>query len=253
MIKKEKPLIVANWKANPETLKLAKAILSGIKSVARKYKNVEVVVCPPVVYLQSLKTSVRPLGFGAQDIFTERGGAYTGEVGFEALLDTKIRYAIVGHSERRAIGESNASINKKIKIALGNNLKPILCVGESKRDESLEYLQTLKEQIKEALFEVSKNNIKNIIIAYEPVWAIGKSAKREASPKEIEEIVIFIKRVVSDMYAMKSLPPLKILYGGSVSGANANLILKEGGVDGLLVGRASLTMKTFAEIIQNIQ
>ncbi len=249
-MKTEKKLIIANWKANPDSLKMAKDILNQTKKIASKYKNVEVVVCPPVIFLESLKSAARPAVLGSQDIFTESSGAFTGSVGFTALLETKIRYAIIGHSERRATGEDNNLVNKKLKVALANKITPILCIGESKRDANLEYLGFLKNQIIEALKEIPKSQVINIVIAYEPIWAIGAKAKRSAKPSEIEEIVIFIKRVIGDIYKTKSVPPMKILYGASVDNKDAQGILEESGIDGLLVGRASLMPKIFAEIIR---
>lgn len=249
-MKSDKKLVVANWKANPDTLKLAKENLNSTKKFAAKYKNVETVVCPPTIFLESLKSSAKPVILGSQDFFPEASGAHTGSTGYAALLETKIKYAIIGHSERRAMGEDNIFINKKVKAALATGVKPILCVGESKRDPNLEYLGLLKLQLSEAFKEVPKSRVKDVVVAYEPVWAIGDGAKRDAKPTEIEEIIIFIKRVIGDIYKTSSVPPVKIIYGGSVSTNNAEDILKISGADGFLVGRASLTPKVFGEIIR---
>lgn len=249
-MKSDKKLVVANWKANPDTLKLAKANLIETKKFAKKFKNVEVVVCPPTIFLESLKGSTKPVSLGAQDIFVEPRGAFTGSTGYAALIETKISHVIIGHSERRAMGEDDALINKKLKVALLNKLTPILCVGESKRDGNLEYLGFLKGQLTEAFKDIPKSQVRNIVLAYEPVWAIGAKAKRSAKPSEIEEIVIFIKRVVGDIYKTASVPPIKVIYGGSVTEKDVQYIFEESGVDGLLVGRASLTPKIFGEIIR---
>ncbi len=249
-MKSDKKLIVANWKANPDTLKLAKSYLNETKKFAKKFKNVEVVVCPPVIFLESLKASSKPAILGSQDFFPEPNGAHTGSTGYSALLETKIKYAIIGHSERRAMGEDNIFINKKVKTALAVGVRPILCIGEAKRDPNLEYLGLLKLQLTEGFKDVPKSRVKDVIVAYEPVWAIGENAKRDAKPSEVEEIVILIKRIVGDIYKTSSVPPVKIIYGGSVSTNNAEDILKTSGVDGFLVGRASLTPKLFGEIIK---
>ncbi len=249
-MKSDKKLVVANWKANPDTLKLAKANLIETKKFAKKFKNVEVVVCPPTIFLESLKGSTKPVSLGAQDIFVEPRGAFTGSTGYAALIETKISHVIIGHSERRAMGEDDALINKKLKVALLNKLTPILCVGESKRDGNLEYLGFLKGQLTEAFKDIPKSQVRNIVLAYEPVWAIGAKAKRSAKPSEIEEIVIFIKRVIGDIYKTESVPPVKILYGASVDEKDTQDIIEGSGVDGLLVGRASLTPKIFGEIIR---
>lgn len=249
-MKSDKKLVVANWKANPDTLKMAKENLNATKKFASKFKNVEVVVCPPTIFLESLKGSTKPVSLGAQDIFVEPRGAFTGSTGYAALIETKISHVIIGHSERRAMGEDDALINKKLKVALLNKLTPILCVGESKRDANLEYLGFLKGQLTEAFKDIPKSQVRNIVLAYEPIWAIGANAKRNAKPSEIEEIVIFIKRVVGDIYKTASVPPVKILYGASVDEKDTQDIIEGSGVDGLLVGRASLTPKIFGEIIR---
>lgn len=251
MKSKKKNLVVANWKANPDSLRLAKDIFSQIKKQAVKNHNVETVMCPPVIYLESLKSLVSGNSFvlGAQDFFYEPSGSFTGYVGFEAMLDTKIKYAIIGHSERRGLGENNETINKKILAALSNSITPILCVGEIRRDANLEYLNFIKQQIVDGFYKVPKSKVQSVVIAYEPVWAIGKEAKRDVHPREVEEISIFIKRVIGDLYKTKSVPPIKIIYGGSVTPNNAEHLLEKGAIDGLLVGRASLNPKSFSEIL----
>lgn len=248
-MKKEKFLLVANWKANPDTLRLAKANLIAIKKIASKNKNSEIVICPPVIFLESLKTLAKPIALGSQDIFTEPSGAFTGEIGYEALRETKIKYVIIGHSERRQLGENDIDVSRKIRIALSLGITPILCVGEKERDTNLEYLSFIKSQLQMAFKDVPKSSVYKMILAYEPVWAIGSLAKRDAKPTEIEEAVIFIKRVIGDIYNTKSVPPLKIIYGGSVNQNNAADIISVAKVDGFLVGRASLTPKVFGEII----
>ncbi len=245
---KNKILVVANWKANPESLKLAKGIFSGIKKSATKFRGVETVVCPPVIYLESLKNN--SLTLGAQDFFWERGGAFTGFVGYESLLETKIKYAIIGHSERRALGEDNKTISRKLTAALASHITPILCIGEIVRDANLKYLDFIKEQLIEAFYKIPKTKVKDVVIAYEPVWAIGKNAVRDARPREVEEISILTKRIVGDLYKTKSVPPIKILYGGSVTPGNASELLEKGAIDGFLVGGASLDPKKFGEILE---
>lgn len=252
MIKKEKFLIIGNWKANPDSLRLAKSILTGIKKASLKSKNVETVICPPVIYLESLKSLAKPVLLGSQDFFYEPNGAFTGMVGYESLVDTKIRFALVGHSEIRSRGETDETINKKVKAVLSNSITPILCVGETERSSNMNYLSVIRNQLQENLKDIPKSKIANIIVAYEPVWAIGAGASRSATPEEINEIVIFIKRVIGDMYKTNAVPPVRIIYGASVDPLNAGRIIKEGGVDGLLVGRASLTPKVFSAIVSAV-
>jgi hypothetical protein len=150
------------------------------------------------------------------------------------------------------IDQKDETINKKVKAALASGVKVILCVGEENREAGFSYLPIIKNELVEALAGVSKQNIKNLVIAYEPVWAIGKKATREATPKEIEEVVIFIKRVIGDLYDTKTIPPIKILYGGSVNPENASLIMDGSGVDGLLIGRASVSPKIYKSIIESL-
>lgn len=249
---KKKMLIVSNWKANPDSLKMAKNLFSETKKVSKKLKNSEIVVCPPEIFLESLKSARGHIVIGSQDFFYESSGAFTGFVGGAALVSTGIKYSIVGHSEKRALGDTDEIVNKKIKSAVSFGIKPILCVGEDKREAGFSYLPFIKSEIVEALKGVPKNKIKDIVIAYEPIWAVGKNATREATPKEVEEVVIFIKRILSDLYDTKGLPPVKILYGGSVSSKNASLFIEGSGIDGLLLGRSSLSPKTYKEIIESL-
>lgn len=256
-IKKEKCLIVANWKMNPVSSKLAKQNFSSIKKVANKMRNVETVVCPPFVYLESLKSTGHRCVIGSQDLFFQPEGSYTGEISFLQLKNMGIKYSIIGHSERRnpthGEGETDELINLKIRASLKGMITPIVCVGEKTRDEKGDYLSFLKTQIEKAFADLPKNSIKDVVVAYEPIWAIGKDAKRDATPKEVFEISIFIKKVISDIYNTKSVPPTKILYGGSVNEKNIVDFYKESGIDGFLIGRASLDPKKFAEILKRVE
>jgi len=249
---KNKKLIVGNWKMNPTTLEKAKGILSAIDKKVKKegFSRVQAVICPPAIFLGSL--SPKKVFLGAQDVFYEASGAHTGEISPAMLADFDIGFAIIGHSERRAQGETDAIVAQKVKSALSFGITPILCVGESSRDEKGKYLHFLKEEIKMSLSAVSKNAISKIVIAYEPIWAIGKDAVREATPEESEEMAIFIKKVLSDIVG-GAHKDVRILYGGSVTAQNAEHFLSKGGVDGLLVGRESLNPKNFLEILRTAQ
>lgn len=252
MNSKNKFLVVGNWKANPDTAKDAKQLFAGIKKQAGKMKNIETVICPSYLHLPILKPMAGNLALGAQDFFYEANGSFTGSVGYEALLDQKIKYAIIGHSERRAMGETDEIVGKKLLSAVSNSIRPILCVGEKSRDTDLAYLNIIKTQLVEAFSKVPKSKVQNVLVAYEPIWAIGKNATRDARPPEIKEVVIFIKRVIGDIYKTKSVPPIKILYGGSVDAKNAGYLMEDSGIDGFLVGRASLDAKTFGLLLGNI-
>ncbi|PCI20891.1 triose-phosphate isomerase [Candidatus Wolfebacteria bacterium] len=251
MIDSNKKLIVGNWKMNPESAREAKQIFSAIKKTGSKLRNVQTVVCPPSLYIDTLQQLVggHRVVVGAQNMFWEEKGPFTGEISPLMLSKNNVSYVILGHSERRALGETNEIVNKKVKAVFKHNITPILCVGETVRDENSLYLNFVKEELKESLAGIPKSAIKKVVIAYEPIWAIGKDATRGANPEESLEMILFIKKTLSDLYGASAIEGMMMLYGGSVSPANAKMFLREGGVDGLLVGRASLDGKTFSDIL----
>ena len=245
-----KKIIIGNWKMNPSSPKEAEKLFRDIIKSIPALKKTEVVACAPFLYLEKLKKISKNVSIGAQDSFGLDVGAFTGEISPEMLYDIGARYVILGHSERRALGETNEMINKKIKGALSVGLIPILCVGEKSRDGNHEYFNFVKTQIEESLIGLSKNSIQKVLIAYEPVWAISTTPnQQDATPKDCEEMIIFIKKVLNDKFGLKLELP-KVLYGGSVSDKDAAGFLAEGGADGLLVGRNSLNSKKFISIIK---
>jgi triosephosphate isomerase len=247
-----KKIIVANWKMNPLSLKEARVIFDKTLQLAKNSRNLELVICPPAPFLiigEKLKS--KNVFLGAQDVSQELVGPYTGEISPKMLSNLGVQCVILGHSERRALGESNVIINKKILTTLKTKLKIILCLGENSRDDNGFYLAFIKNQLVECLASVPKNQIKNIIIAYEPVWAIGEKAVHEASQEEFIEIQIFIKKIVADLYDLKTATSLKIIYGGSVYPSNTKNFI-EAKVNGLLIGRNSLKLEKLMEIIKNI-
>lgn len=243
-------IVVANWKENPQSQKEAEILFNQIAKEANKVKNTQIIVCPPFPFLNIFKKlKIKKIFLGSQNVSSFAEGSHTGEVSPKMLKDMGVSYSIIGHSERRAIGENNNTINEKILNLLKHKITPILCVGEINRDKDGFYLSFIAEQIKDCLNGVSKAQIKNIIIAYEPVWAIGKNATREATTEEFVEIKIFIKKVISDIYDAKTAHGVSILYGGSVNPLNAQSFIGNGGADGLLVGRDSLNIKKFGAIL----
>ena len=247
-MKKMKKLVVGNWKMNPITLDEAKNIANAVKRVSKNIKKSQVVICPPFVYLSPLSNiSKGSLFLGAQDAFYETVGPFTGEVSSSQLSQFKTSFVILGHSERRAYGETNETINKKVKAVVGDGMTAILCVGEKIRDPHGDYLNLVKSQIIEGLKEISKKNLFRIVIAYEPVWAVG--AKEAMSPEEIHGMSIFIKKVLRDMYGVYG-DDVRILYGGDVTVYNIEAIMRDGFVHGVLIGRESLKIKNFVEIIK---
>lgn len=247
-----KKIIIANWKMNPGTLKEAEFLFKKIIQKV-KIKKSELVFCPPILYLSKLRTLSRKVFWGAQNIFWEESGPFTGEISTSMIYDLGVRYVILGHSERRNLGEDNFLINKKIKASLIAGLVPILCIGEQVRDSEHEYLNFLKTQLLESLNNISKNSISKLIIAYEPIWAIGKNALREAKSEEFREIKIFIRKVLSDKFGVEIVENIKIIYGGSVNFKNVEDFLINGEADGFLVGRDSLQADKFLKIIQSVE
>jgi len=247
-------IVIANWKMNPQTKKEAEQLFKAFLSKDQKLNKNKVIICPSLPHLFiSQKLKNKKVLLGAQNVSTENEGAYTGEVSPKMLKDMGVNYVIVGHSERRKIGEDDETINKKILNLLKYKMIPILCVGEKKRDHDGFYLSYVREQIKSCLFGVSSSNIKNIIIAYEPIWAISSNKGTEATVSEFTEMKIFIKKTLSDLYNEKTAHNILIIYGGSVNSINAKPFLEEGGADGLLVGRDSLNIKKFFSILETIK
>lgn len=237
---------------NPATLKEAKSLFLQIKKETIKYKNVTAVISAPFVYLPELaKLSSAGFALASQNMSAEKEGAFTGEVSARMLIGCKVKYSILGHSERRALGETNEFINKKIKLALQEGITPILCIGEVERDQGMWHLGIIKTQIEECFAGVSKASINKIIVAYEPVWALSTTKnRRDATPEDSSEMIIYIKKVLSDMFDAKSVDGVRVLYGGSVNDTNAGAFLTIGKADGLLPGKASLTPKIFTNILK---
>ena len=252
-------IIIGNWKMNPVSLEEAESLFVDILKSVSTIRKTEIVVCAPFLYLESLKklslkysrrSETKKISLGAQNIFWKKNGAYTGEVSVDMLRDLGVKYVIVGHSERRAMGENNSDINKKIKISLKTGLFPVLCVGERERNDNHEYFNFIKTQLAGCLEGISKNFISKIIIAYEPIWAISSTVGRKnATPTDSREMVIYIRKILYDKFGKDSVR-MKIIYGGSVNEKDAIDFLQNGGVDGLLPGRASLNSKKFSKIIE---
>jgi len=241
-------LIVANWKLNPQSL-------SGAVKLARQSDFFNVVVAAPFVFLSGISKVLKKAKLGAQDVFWANpaidGSAYTGEISLSMLKNLQVRYVIIGHSERRRyLNESDRLINKKVLASLKSGFKIILCIGEdwSKRKMGIAYAKKfIKNQLLKDIAGLEKQrNIKsdNLIVAYEPVWAIGTG--RSDKPKETEEIAIFIKKLLYSKFKLKNV---KVLYGGSINFKNAKSFFSLKEIDGVLVGGASLRPGEFKKII----
>lgn len=243
-----KLLIVANWKCHPVTEKEAKNLFNLTQQEIKKIKGAEVVICPPFVYLSQMKPS--SLVLGAQDCFWEKKGAYTSGISPLMIKNLGCQYVILGHSERRKyFKDSNRIINKKLRVALKEKLKPILCVGETKDQKDKGKTQkVIRDQIERGLKKVSKNQIKNVAIGYEPRWAIGSG--EPCSPEEVRVVDLLIRKIISKLYNRNISNKLRILYGGSVNSQSAQTYIQEAKVQGLLVGSASLKPKEFVKIVK---
>jgi len=250
-MQKRKKLIIGNWKMNPGTHTEASFLFKGISKKAGKFKNVNIVVCPPFVFLDKLSQGYTgdSIKFGGQDLYHETKGAHTGEVSASQLYSVGADYVIIGHSERRAMGETNEAVQNKIKTALLHKLTPVVCIGESERDNHGRYLTFLREQITTALKGIKIGDVQKIAIAYEPIWAIGKTGRDAITPKKLHETTLFIRRVLVETYTKKIGMNMKILYGGSVKPNNAKELLREGNVIGFLIGGASLDAESFTSIL----
>ncbi len=248
-----KPLIIANWKMNPATYEEAEGLVSNLLSAITKNKKTKVVLCPPFVWLNDLSRKYKKsISFGAQDVFWADEGAFTGEISAPMLKSSGVDYVIIGHSERKIyLGETDAMFSQKLKAALGVGLTPILCVGERERGEDDEIPSVVAEQLKKALEGVNKNQLKKVVIAYEPVWAISTTpGSKPDTPDNAFRASIFIRKVLADFYGRKAAGEIKIIYGGSVNSGNIAAFIKEGKMEGVLVGGASLDSAEFIGIVE---
>jgi triosephosphate isomerase len=248
-----KPFVAGNWKMNTDSrssVELAKAVVAGSVGVARD--KVTVAVIPPFVYLPAVVKAVSSSGVavGAQDVYFEAKGAFTGEISPGMLKDAGCTYVLCGHSERRhVLGESDEMVGKKTTAAIGGGLLPILCVGEllEERDAG-QTEQVVARHLKTGLAGLSADKMGAVTIAYEPVWAIGTG--RTATPQQAQEVHAFIRQLLGEMYNANVARETRVLYGGSVKGDNAKELMAQADVDGLLVGGASLKADEFVWIIQ---
>jgi triosephosphate isomerase len=249
-----KKLIIGNWKMYPKTIKEARIKFTAIKNKAAALREVQTVVCPPFSFMGDLVklATGRRCVLGAQNVWFEDEGAYTGEVSPAMLASLHVSYVIIGHSERRLLGDTNELVNKKTLAAVKAGLVAVVCVGERTRDEDGAYMRLISEQVFSALKGIAKKDLARIVIAYEPVWAIGKQALRAASPDDALEISILIRKTLAGLYGQESFS-IPILYGGSVNARNTGEFLSKSQVQGLLVGRASMDPVAFGEILQSAE
>jgi len=252
-MEKERKLIIAgNWKMN-KTVAEALDLVRGLKLELAGVKEVDLVVCPPFTALCEVSKIILDsnLRLGAQNMNEHPHGAYTGEIAAFMLKEFSVRYVILGHSERRThYGETDALVARKAQAAHAAALKPIVCVGETLQEREQGQTETvLERQIRGSLAGLTKEQMLETIIAYEPVWAIGTG--RNATPEQAQEAHAFIRRLLGQIYDETVARRVRIQYGGSVKPSNARDLMSQPDVDGALVGGASLEVRTFSDIVKN--
>lgn len=246
-----KKIVAGNWKMNTslkEGAELAKALVENFT-----LNNVELIVAPPFTHLDAVSKELKssPIKLSSQNMAKENLGAYTGEVSGEMLKDLNVEYAIIGHSERRMYyGETNEILFAKTQKAIDLDIQPIFCVGENlEQRESGIYFEVIKEQLEKGLFAISKQDFPKVVVAYEPVWAIGTG--KTASKEQAQEIHSFIRQMVSEKYGEKIADNLSLLYGGSCKPGNAKELFSQPDIDGGLIGGAALISEDFIAIAQS--
>ncbi len=246
-----KVLIAGNWKMNKASAE-AEELAEGIREKAGNMTRIDIVICPPFPALSIVYEKIKGshIKLGAQNLFWEREGAYTGEVSALMLRESGCRYVIIGHSERRIhFGETDEMVNRKVKTALEWNLVPVVCVGEKLEErERNEMEDVVRKQIKEGLSGLDAQEISKIVIAYEPIWAIGTG--KTATPAQANEMHLFIRKLIGEDFQKEISSQMRILYGGSVKPDNISELIAEEHIDGALVGGASLDDNSFVEIVE---
>ncbi len=243
-------LIVANWKAYVDSKEKAKKLFAAAKRLST-VKRVKIVLAPPTPYLGLLALNNRTkIMFAAQDVSEATAATVTGEVTAPILKSMGVKYVIIGHSERRRRGESDELITEKVRRALANGITPILCIGERERDPDARYLAFLRNQIVSVFSGLSPKERLGIIIAYEPIFAIGKTAADALNSADVAEMVLYIRKVLSELGISKT--GIKILYGASVEPENIRGLAGGSGVDGFLVGHASADPAMFSAFVKTL-
>ena len=246
-------LIVGNWKAYVESQQKAKALFATAKRLSTQH-DTEIVLAVPAPYIGLLSPTNRSrVGIAAQNISAGTGGAATGEVTAALLKELGVTYALVGHSERRALGETDAMVSEKVRHAHANKITPIVCVGERERDPDAQYLKFLRAQIHAVFEPLSQKERQNTILAYEPIWAIGKTAAEALSPSDLTEMTLYIRKVLNDYLPGRSGLKVKLLYGGSVEPSNIRSLAEGTGVDGFLPGHSSADSDIFSALVKALK
>lgn len=253
-MKQHLPLVIGNWKMNPATIaKARKLFLDTRTKLGSRKRTVTPVVAPPFPFISELERLApsRRIELAAQDVFFESIGAHTGEVSVPMLKSVGVSMVIVGHSERRARGESDDEIYCDVQAVLGSSVTAVICVGEQARDAQGNYFGVVEAQVRAALRDVEAKQLKRVVVAYEPVWAIGTG--KTATAADAYEMKLFIHKLLTDRFDRSAAQKVRILYGGSVKKHNAKELLEVGQVDGFLIGGASLKAGEFTHIIDTAE
>jgi len=244
-------LLVSNWKAYVENMKKAEELVALAKTLSNK--GHEIVLAPSNPHLGLLLKSNRSkVRFASQDFGDTMSGAHTGEVTAATIAGVGVTYSILGHSERRTAGESDEIISSKVRRALAHGLRPIVCIGERERDSEARYLIFLRTQIKKVMEGLSQKEQMQIIWAYEPIWAIGKTADEATTPDDLLEMILYIRKVLGEFLPGRSSEKVTILYGGSVESLNAKELASGTGIDGFLIGHSSVDVEAFSGIVKAV-
>ena len=246
-------IVIGNWKMNPSSLAEAKKLLVGLRSKVASFQTTTIVLAPPAVFLTDL-VRLSPsgrIGFAAQSIHSDISGAHTGAISAPMVQSCGAGYVIIGHSERREEGVTDTQIAARFHIAIKHRLVPVVCIGERVRDKSGNFYTVIEQQIACAFAGAKKAEMKRAIIAYEPVWAIGSG--QTPSVEDVQEMRLFINKCLTKMFDRATARATKVLYGGSVNPDNVEELCAGGGVDGFLVGGASLQAKSFLCIIKAVE
>jgi triosephosphate isomerase len=245
-------IVAGNWKLHKTPAETRRTILELRNKLAGLDSKSEVLVCPAMACLQSATEAAKDTSIrvGSQNVFWEKSGAFTGEVSVDMLVDLGVTHTLIGHSERRALfGETDQDVARKLLSVLDSPLIPVVCVGEVlEQREAGETREVLERQVKGALEQVAPDHIERVVVAYEPVWAIGTG--KTASPETANEAHTLIRNAIAAMFGRSAADEMSILYGGSVKPDNASDLMRESEVDGVLVGGASLTPSDFAAIVK---
>lgn len=246
-----KRLVVGNWKMYIESPEEAHTFALTLRRKVRGLPGVEVWLAPPLLFVPDVAKVLdsSPVKVGAQRVAPYDNPQHTGATSAKMLKNVGALFAIVGHSERRAQGETEEKVRAELERVTEAGLAPILCIGETEREKDGEHVAVLERQLTTALDKLDAAALKKLVIAYEPVWAIGKRAENAIGPADLQEMVIFIKKILADLTDRSRALKVPILYGGSVEPENAAALMQEGGINGFLVGHASANLETFLPII----